>query len=289
MFSRAIIVLALTAMLVLALGTGSFACVGARPLAMGGAFVGLADDTNATYWNPAGLIQLDSTSFTGMYTTTNRDEINYQHYVGLAMPLMMGKAAAGVSWVRSNMAMGLTETDEQDWYWASLAYQLSPQTSIGVNVKSIENSLEDYETETGVDVALFHRVNEKLTAGLLIQDFNEPELSLSGTPVAVWTRNYRPGFAFRPDALSVVSVELYDAMDDTDSRSLRVGYEKMMSEKLAVRAGYYGLGQSESDAITVGFGIKDFGGASFEYPMTLDIAAMFGDVETILTSLNVKF
>src|ERR1700722_3572912 len=29
--------------------------VGARALGMGGAFVGLADDSTATYWNPAGL------------------------------------------------------------------------------------------------------------------------------------------------------------------------------------------------------------------------------------------
>ena len=33
--------------------------VGARAMAMGGAFSAVADDANAVYWNPAGLTQLD--------------------------------------------------------------------------------------------------------------------------------------------------------------------------------------------------------------------------------------
>lgn len=41
--------------------------VGARPLGMGGAFVGLADDAHAIYWNPAGLPRLQRQEFTGSY------------------------------------------------------------------------------------------------------------------------------------------------------------------------------------------------------------------------------
>ncbi len=37
--------------------------VGARMVAMGGAFVGLADDFSAVMWNPAGLAQLNATTF----------------------------------------------------------------------------------------------------------------------------------------------------------------------------------------------------------------------------------
>jgi long-chain fatty acid transport protein len=42
--------------------------IGARAIAMGGAFVGLADDFSAVFWNPAGLGQLKRTTFglTGM-------------------------------------------------------------------------------------------------------------------------------------------------------------------------------------------------------------------------------
>lgn len=42
-------------------------CVGARPLGMGGAFIGLANDVNAVYWNPAGLAQINKYQMTYTY------------------------------------------------------------------------------------------------------------------------------------------------------------------------------------------------------------------------------
>ena len=41
--------------------------VGARALGMGGAFVGLADDQSALYFNPAGLTQIPNRSFSTNY------------------------------------------------------------------------------------------------------------------------------------------------------------------------------------------------------------------------------
>lgn len=42
--------------------------VGARALGMGNAFVGLADDPTAFYWNPAGLVEVKERSLFGMYS-----------------------------------------------------------------------------------------------------------------------------------------------------------------------------------------------------------------------------
>jgi len=42
--------------------------VGARPLGMGGAFVGLADDENAAFYNPAALAFLEDLGFTSLYS-----------------------------------------------------------------------------------------------------------------------------------------------------------------------------------------------------------------------------
>ncbi len=41
---------------------------GARPLGMGGAFVGLADDENAVFYNPAALAFLDRFGVTSLYS-----------------------------------------------------------------------------------------------------------------------------------------------------------------------------------------------------------------------------
>jgi len=41
--------------------------VGARPMGMGSAYVAIADDATATYWNPAGLASLTGTQITAMH------------------------------------------------------------------------------------------------------------------------------------------------------------------------------------------------------------------------------
>lgn len=52
-------------------GTGAVFRIGAgaRPLAMGGAFVGLSDDENALFYNPAGLARLGQLGLTSLYST----------------------------------------------------------------------------------------------------------------------------------------------------------------------------------------------------------------------------
>ena len=58
--------------------------VGARALALGGAFTALANDASALYWNPAGLIQLNSISVSANHTDWLA-ETNFE-YFGLVLP-----------------------------------------------------------------------------------------------------------------------------------------------------------------------------------------------------------
>ncbi len=37
--------------------------VGSKAISMGNAFIGLADDYSAVFWNPAGLIQMEKSNF----------------------------------------------------------------------------------------------------------------------------------------------------------------------------------------------------------------------------------
>lgn len=279
--------LAVVCMLIIAATGTAFACVGARPLAMGGAFAGLADDANATYWNPAGLTQLSSPVITTMHTSTNRDEINYQDYVGLTFPLT-GGMAVGLSWIKDNLSLGLEEIDQEDWYWVSFAYKADQKTSYGINIKQVNSSISGLETDIALDFGVLYKLDKKWTIGLLIQDINEPMVSQDGTDIARWARNWRPGCAYRPDPTSIVSAEIYDAADGVDSRSLRIGYEKWLSSKLAARAGYYGLGSSDSNALTLGIGFVMPGGTG-QYKPSLDVAIMVGDIDAVFASLTVKF
>ncbi len=40
-----------------------------RPTAMGGAFVGVANDVNSVFWNPAGLTQMEKRELSAMYNS----------------------------------------------------------------------------------------------------------------------------------------------------------------------------------------------------------------------------
>jgi len=49
--------------------------------AMGGTFVGIADDMSAVYWNPAGLALLQRSGFHITSTLNNRDTFNYDDFL----------------------------------------------------------------------------------------------------------------------------------------------------------------------------------------------------------------
>jgi hypothetical protein len=64
---------------------------GARPLGMGGAFVALADDASAVYWNPAGLAGLSDREVLLMHSEQFGSLVNYD-FGSFAMPLNGGSA-----------------------------------------------------------------------------------------------------------------------------------------------------------------------------------------------------
>ncbi len=97
--------LPLAALLVLAAGearaaeTAAFLDIGpgARALGMGGAYTALADDANALYWNPAGLVKLEKREFTAshaeMFESTRHDFLAYAH------PTSQGTFAGGLTYL----------------------------------------------------------------------------------------------------------------------------------------------------------------------------------------------
>lgn len=72
--------------------------LGARPQGLGGAFVAIADDANAVYWNPAGLGRLDHREATFMHWMFSEISQVTVDYAAFAQPL--GSGAIGLSWTR---------------------------------------------------------------------------------------------------------------------------------------------------------------------------------------------
>ncbi|MCX5801206.1 MAG: PorV/PorQ family protein [Candidatus Eisenbacteria bacterium] len=75
---------------------------GARALGMGGAFVALADDASAIYWNPAGIASVRKTEIEAMHAEQFGSLINYD-FVAVAFPISgdaARKASIGAAIIR---------------------------------------------------------------------------------------------------------------------------------------------------------------------------------------------
>lgn len=91
--------------------------VGARALGMGEAFVAVADDASAPYWNPAGLVFMPQRQVLFMHAEQFGDAINHD-FISFAMPLE-DQGALSVSIIRLSVdnipiTSDIKPTDEED-------------------------------------------------------------------------------------------------------------------------------------------------------------------------------
>ncbi|MBN1503598.1 MAG: hypothetical protein JW952_00875 [Candidatus Eisenbacteria bacterium] len=162
--------------------------VGARPLAIGGAFVAVADDANAVVWNPAGLTQKISFEMTGMINRMYSVEGLRSDYFAVSKTFRAGKMGVGLAWMRT----GLTDVYSEDNILVSLAHQVGPKgLSAGVTLKRFSISAPGYDYYNdpnfkgdddawSADVVFFYKTgNTRLGAAL--RNVVEPELSLITT------------------------------------------------------------------------------------------------------------
>jgi hypothetical protein len=124
--------------------------LGGRAVAMGGAFVGLADDATAIYWNPAGLASVSSTELSFMHLAWLQDV--YYEYFAVAQPI---KKWAVFGWSISYLHMGQLKGRDEDGQPTSdftasdmaitfaLGRKITDNLLLGGSIKNIEEKLED--------------------------------------------------------------------------------------------------------------------------------------------------
>jgi len=134
--------------------------VGARPAGLGNAFVSVADDANALYFNPGGIYQLKGKTFSGSYSLMSMDRSHYQGgfvwndskfgaiglmYIGYSVGKIDGRDSNG----------NPTEEFSNNETALSLTYgtRLLPILGIGGSVKYLNHTLLDHKaTGLGYDV-----------------------------------------------------------------------------------------------------------------------------------------
>lgn len=169
--------------------------IGSRALGMGGAFVAVANDATAIYWNPAGIARLSKSEATLIHTNwlvgTNFD------FAGIVLPMgRMGSIAVSITSLSTDEMEVRTVrnpegTGEKFSYGdlsAGLSYakNLTNKFSIGVNVKYISQRIwhmnaKGYALDIGT---LFRTEFNGMMIGMSISNFGG-SMKLEGKDVFV--------------------------------------------------------------------------------------------------------
>ena len=163
--------------------TGGRLLVGARPAALGEAFVAVADDGNAAYWNPAGLTTLRKQEFNSMWADLFGLDGVKNMYLSYALPLTK-RYSVGVDWL--HLGFGDDEFSfKQNRYGLSSGYRFFDWFAVGGNLKrfTMETALDGQSildaSGLGFDLGLLIRPLPDLRLGLMAQDVGNTSMNVT--------------------------------------------------------------------------------------------------------------
>ncbi len=281
---------------------------GARALGMGSAFVAVADDASATFWNPAGLLSVKSREVNAMHSERFGDLID-RDFVSYVQP--KGQGSFGFSLIRLGIddipftdhltdrldanndgqvdnseaaaLLGLQDEIrfESDSEWAFMGTYARPlgEWQVGATIKFVRQSVGDFSSAgVGVDLGALRRdIWRQLDVGIKLQDITTTYLSWSTgrnetvAPVAV------PGAAYD---ISIESARL----DLTFAAAFEIHFDGRKSADQYRWGGgvtsnaYYGIEATLSDRAHIRAG--NHGGwdsSNFTYGVGLELGPLLVD------------
>ncbi len=159
---------------------------GARAMAMGRAFTGLADDATAVYWNPAGLSALTQNQVIVQYVSLV-DGNNYQ-YLGYNHILpYIGTLGVGLIFLNQGEAEGRSSYNEvlesfthnQLGVMLGFGSDITPQLAAGGTLKIVSQTLMNISgTGFGLDAGLMYHPWPFLNTGLTFRNLLAPAIQL---------------------------------------------------------------------------------------------------------------
>ena len=225
--------------------------VGAKACAMGEAFVGLADDPSAIYWNPAGLTRMNTVEILGMQNFWLLD-MSYQ-YIAVVLPTYFGSFGAAVAYSSSGKIPKYENFQQVGDYKAydasgTIAYanKLSKRFSFGIGTKIIQQKIEEEDTKGfAVDFGLLYvELIKGVNVGLAVQNLG-PGIKFieKEDPLPL---NIKGGISYKIGSLTLTS-DLNKPKDN--DLHFNIGGEFLIKNILALRAGY-----NSTNSYTAGVG-----------------------------------
>lgn len=261
---------------------------GARPLGMGGAFSAVADDANATLWNPAGLCQLSHFQLSTMAVKLYGLDVGSQ-FISLCSGDLWESGAIGVSALMLGEAGLYSETS----YVISVSQDLTPllndklPISAGINLKRLRVGYSGYDRAdplfansdaasvygTTFDLGFIYQVTKEIKSAIVIQNVLSPTLSINENEEVEegdnnLARIFRLGGAYTsyrdkaPEQLCFAAEYCQQVLaDGFIARSFKLGSEiwwdlSMLESQVAIRIGTEIAGAEKDRVLTLGGGYR---------------------------------
>lgn len=271
--------------------------IGARAFALGGAFVAIADDASAAYWNPAGLAYLDGYHLGGMHVGGRFDieDIKYQNLSLLAKPVQTGSYSGlgvGITWMHHIVSDipytgdgdGGTFSDNQSLFLFSAALPFGVgeewEMAVGANLKYYRHTLlTGVGSGVGVDLGVLFHWNigdTPFSLGVTSMDTLETIVSWSGTEHN--PKNYVP-WIIRGGVSTVLADGILRLSGDVDFSGsplhsdfpryshldrVHLGIEVLPVSQLVLRGGLI-VWRDGTKRLSAGVGISIWQGLTIDY------------------------
>ena len=260
--------------------------IGARASGMGNAFVSIANDGSAGYWNPAGMVLVRHRETTAMHAERFGSLVNYDAfgYVQVQNAQRKHRSAFGFSVIRSGVddipfthqdtisVSPLILRNQVDRYesWSEWGFLFSygrllrDDISVGGSVKVIYKAIDaDNAIGFGFDLAAIARPWRALSVGVLLQDATSTILIWDGrtetiSPTAKLGASYPFKVPFSGTLVLAADVDTRfegrdfaaQASTGTVSGDFHLGAEYWYRELLSLRLG------SDEGSFTAGAGFR---------------------------------
>ena len=258
---------------------------GARPMAMGGAFTGVADDVDSIYWNPAGLATYRSSQISLEQAPLPLG--GAFQYAAYSQPIYtLGTLGIGIVNLNSgnvprvldnvNFAESGSFSDQETGYLASYAQRFGDQFSLAGTAKMAEQSIDGQTVHGfGGDVGALYSVNDQVRLGAMVRNIVRPTYNFS-TDQETFPAIARAGASVKlfKDHL-LTDLDLEKTVGTPQNPKWNFGVEGHVLDPIYLRAG---INQTE---ITAGIGIQ-------WKTIHFDYAAEFQDIG-FLNRFSIKF
>jgi len=268
--------------------------VGSRAVGMGGAFVAVANDVSALYWNPAGISRIGHAEAVFERVEWLAD-INF-NYLGVVFPFGRWGTAGIFMDAMSVPKMAVRTVDYPDGtgemfdatsyaFGLSYSFALTDRFSIGLTGKYIEERIwHEKAPSVAFDIGTLYRTNfNGLRIGATISNFG-PSMTMDGSDLIIyydadpsidgnndrimgklmtdeWPLPLNMQFGIAYDLLTTKYYKMTIATDAfhpiNNSESVNAGTEISILDMLFIRAGYQAIGQTDTEeGLTLGGGLR---------------------------------